>query len=383
MKNLKKLLCLLLAVIMLIAMSTTAFAAVGDTGFSDVAQGAWYADAVTYVRDNNLMSGTSDTAFSPNANTSRAMLAVILYRASGSPEASSSAGFTDAADGAWYTVAVNWAAVGGIISGYGNGLFGINDPLTREQIATILWRYAGSNSAFEAQSFADESTIASYASDAVDWAQANGIMSGKPGNFFDPKGNATRAEVATILSNYMQMSSAEPEPTPDPEGSNSRVLVAYFSGSGNTEAAAEMIAETLDADIFELVPADAYTEADLNWTVSGSRVNREHDNEALRNVELVTATVSNWEDYDTVLIGYPIWWGIAAWPVNEFVLSNDFTGKTVIPFCTSASSGLGQSGELLAEMAGGGNWLEGHRFSERPSQSDIQSWLNSLEIFGE
>lgn len=208
-------------------------------------------------------------------------------------------------------------------------------------------------------------------------------MSGKPGNFFDPKGNATRAEVATILSNYMQMSSAEPEPTPDPEGSNSRVLVAYFSGSGNTEAAAEMIAETLDADIFELVPADAYTEADLNWTVSGSRVNREHDNEALRNVELVTATVSNWEDYDTVLIGYPIWWGIAAWPVNEFVLSNDFTGKTVIPFCTSASSGLGQSGELLAEMAGDGNWLEGHRFSERPSQSDIQSWLNSLEIFGE
>ena len=110
MKNLKKLLCLLLAVIMLIAMSTTAFAAVGDTGFSDVAQGAWYADAVTYVRDNNLMSGTSDTAFSPNANTSRAMLAVILYRASGSPEASSSAGFTDAADGAWYTDAVNWAA---------------------------------------------------------------------------------------------------------------------------------------------------------------------------------------------------------------------------------------------------------------------------------
>ena len=139
----------------------------------------------------------------------------------------------------------------------------------------------------------------------------------------------------------------------------------------------------MDADIFELVPADAYTEADLNWTVSGSRVNREHDNEALRNVELVTATVSNWEDYDTVLIGYPIWWGIAAWPVNEFVLSNDFTGKTVIPFCTSASSGLGQSGELLAEMAGDGNWLEGHRFSERPSQSDIQSWLNSLEIFGE
>lgn len=103
----------------------------------------------------------------------------------------------------------------------------------------------------------------------------------------------------------------------------------------------------------------------------------------LRNVELVTATVSNWEDYDTVLIGYPIWWGIAAWPVNEFVLSNDFTGKTVIPFCTSQAPDLARAVSCWQRWLAGGNWLEGHRFSERPSQSDIQSWLNSLEIFGE
>ena len=154
----------------------------------------------------------------------------------------------------------------------------------------------------------------------------------------------------------------------------------YFSASGNTEAVAETIADTLNADLFELVPADPYTDADLNWTVSGSRVNREHENESLRDVELVRDTVSNWDEYDTVFIGYPIWWGIAAWPVNDFIQSNDFTGKTVIPFCTSASSGLGQSGRLLEEMAGTGSWLEGRRFTERASQSDIRNWASSLDI---
>ena len=84
-------------------------------------------------------------------------------------------------------------------------------------------------------------------------------------------------------------------------------------------------------------------------------------------------------DYDTVLIGYPIWWGIAAWPVDTFVKANDFNGKTVIPFCTSTSSGLGQSGELLEEEANGGNWLEGHRFRENPSDSDISNFIDSLQ----
>ena len=91
-------------------------------------------------------------------------------------------------------------------------------------------------------------------------------------------------------------------------------------------------------------------------------------------------TVEGWDQYDTVFIGYPIWWGIAAWPVDAFIEANDFTGKTVIPFCTSASSGLGESGELLAEMAGTGDWLEGHRFSSNVSESDVQSWLDGLGL---
>ena len=141
---------------------------------------------------------------------------------------------------------------------------------------------------------------------------------------------------------------------------------------------ANKLAQDLGADIFEIVPVNEYSSADLDWTDDNSRVSREHDDESLRNVELVSTTVDNWDEYDTVIIGYPIWWGIAAWPVDTFVKANDFTGKTVIPFCTSSSSGLGQSGELLAEEAGTGNWLEGQRFRLNPSDSDINEWTDSL-----
>ncbi|MFR6330589.1 MAG: flavodoxin [Eisenbergiella sp.] len=97
-------------------------------------------------------------------------------------------------------------------------------------------------------------------------------------------------------------------------------------------------------------------------------------------MELVADTVDNWDEYDTVFIGYPIWWGIAAWPVDTFIEANDFTGKTVIPFCTSASSGLGESGQLLEEMAATGNWLEGQRFSSGVSEEEVQSWLDGLNL---
>ena len=164
----------------------------------------------------------------------------------------------------------------------------------------------------------------------------------------------------------------------DVDGSN--VLVVYFSAQGHTESVAEQIAENLGADLFEIVPVDEYTSSDLNWTDEDSRVSLEHDDESLRDVELVSTTVDNWDNYDTIIIGYPIWWGIAAWPVDTFVSANDFSGKTVIPFCTSSSSGLGQSGDLLEELAGTGNWLEGHRFSSNPSSSDISSWTDSLDL---
>lgn len=128
------------------------------------------------------------------------------------------------------------------------------------------------------------------------------------------------------------------------------------------------------------MPQEVYTSGDLDWTADGSRVNREHEDESLRDIKLVETTPANWASYDTVLIGYPIWWEIAAWPVNNFVKDNDFSGKTVIPFATSTSSGLGQSGELLEETANGGNWQTGRRFSSRPSDSDIKDFTDKFSI---
>ena len=173
----------------------------------------------------------------------------------------------------------------------------------------------------------------------------------------------------------------EPEQTDEPDtGTGGKTLVVYFSATGSTQTVAGYVADALDADQFELVPAAPYTSADLSWTTKGSRVNLEHDDESLRDVKLIANTVDNWADYDTVFVGYPIWWGIAAWPVNDFVKNNDFTGKTVIPFCTSSSSGLGESSELLAEMAGTGDWQTGMRFSSSVSEDDVIDWVNGLGV---
>ena len=164
----------------------------------------------------------------------------------------------------------------------------------------------------------------------------------------------------------------------DEESTGGKILVAYYSATGSTAAVAETIADATGGDLFELVPVEPYSSDDLNWTNSNSRVSVEYANEEQRVVELVADSVENWDEYDTIFIGYPIWWGIAAWPVNEFVKNNDFSGKTVIPFCTSSSSGLGQSGELLEEMAGTGDWQEGMRFRSSVSSDDVRSWVEEL-----
>lgn len=165
----------------------------------------------------------------------------------------------------------------------------------------------------------------------------------------------------------------------DTNTTNGKILVVYYSAQKHTETVAKKIASNLGADIFEIEPTEEYTSEDLNWSNEKSRVSREHNDESKRNVELVTTKVENWESYDTVLIGYPIWWGVAAWPINNFVKDNDFTGKTVIPFCTSASSGLGQSGELLKNMAGTGNWQEGYRFNSSATDTEIKKWTDSIK----
>lgn len=195
-----------------------------------------------------------------------------------------------------------------------------------------------------------------------------------------PASSTTQPETSAPTEQPESSSTAPAESEPETQPETGKTLVAYYSASGNTERVAKDIAEAAGADLFEIVPTEVYTSEDLNWTNSDSRVSREHDDESLRDVPLTTTEVPDWDSYDTVFIGYPIWWGIAAWPVDTFVKNNDFTGKTVIPFATSSSSGMGQSGSLLADMAGTGEWQEGQRFSSGVSSDDVQSWVNGLGL---
>lgn len=198
--DLKQAISLVLSLIL--AGTSVLFALAAGSGFEDVPTTAWYAGAVNYVSEKGLMSGTGSGKFSPDAPTAKAMLATILYRNESQPPVVDIGAFSDVRGG-WYADAVNWAAASGIVSGYGDGRFGVNDSVTRQDMAAILWRYAGRPAAASGQDFADEASIASYAAPAVDWARENGIISGKGGNRFDPRGLATRAEVATVMRNYL------------------------------------------------------------------------------------------------------------------------------------------------------------------------------------
>lgn len=195
-----------------------------------------------------------------------------------------------------------------------------------------------------------------------------------------PASSTTQPETSAPTEQPESSSTAPAESEPETQPETGKTLVVYYSASGNTERVAKDIAEAAGADLFEIVPTEVYTSEDLNWTNPDSRVSREHDDESLRDVPLTTTEVPDWDSYDTVFIGYPIWWGIAAWPVDTFVKNNNFTGKTVIPFATSSSSGMGQSGSLLADMAGTGEWQEGQRFSSGVSSDDVQSWVNGLGL---
>lgn len=195
-----------------------------------------------------------------------------------------------------------------------------------------------------------------------------------------PASSTTQPETSAPTEQPESSSTAPAESEPETQPETGKTLVIYYSASGNTARVAKDIAEAAGADLFEIVPTEVYTSDDLDWTNPDSRVSREHDDESLRDVPLTTTEVPDWDSYDTVFIGYPIWWGIAAWPVDTFVKNNDFTGKTVIPFATSSSSGMGQSGSLLADMAGTGEWQEGQRFSSGVSSDDVQSWVNGLGL---
>lgn len=176
--------------------------------FSDVVPGAWYTDAVQYAYDNGLMTGTSATTFEPNTTTTRGMIVSMLHRLEGSP-AVGIADFSDVASGDWYADPVAWAASEGIVGGYGDGTFGPNDPITREQMASILYRYAdykgldvSARASLDAYSDAD--SVSPWASDVMSWAVSEGIISGMTEDTLAPQGTATRAQVAAMFQRFLE-----------------------------------------------------------------------------------------------------------------------------------------------------------------------------------
>ena len=404
MRNLKRIGALFIAAALTLALSVTAFAAVEDTGFSDVDAGSWYADAAVYCRENGLMSGTSATTFSPDTAMTRAMLATVLYRLAGSPAVAGTDAFTDTTDGAWYADAVLWASQNGIIGGYGGGLFGTNDPVTREQLATILWRYSGSPAAEAGTDYADEGSIASWASAAVDWARAGGYISGMDGNRFVPGGQATRAQVATILMRYDQgtQGTSTPEPTPDPEPTEGqRVLLAYFSRYGNTnydsgvdattsasvviqdgdqmgttELVARMIQEQTGGDLFLIETAEPYP------TDFQDVVDQNHQ-ELADGIRPALAGSVDLSAYDVIFVGYPVWASSVPTPVLSLLEGQDLGGKTVIPFCTHDGYGAGGSYAEIARscqdaVVEDGLAVESSRASS--AQTAVRTWLDGLDL---
>ena len=192
------------------------------------------------------------------------------------------------------------------------------------------------------------------------------------------KGTAVLAAMIP-LSSILAACSSDEQSSGSNAQSESSILVAYYSAQGHTESVANTLADELNADTFVITPTQPYTREDLNYNNDDSRVSTEHLDEN-RHVELETVTPDNFDSYDTILIGYPIWWANAAWVIDDFVTENDFSGKTVIPFCTSASSPLGESGTLLADMAGTGDWQEGIRFSSSVDEEEVRQWANELGL---
>lgn len=191
--------------------------------------------------------------------------------------------------------------------------------------------------------------------------------------------NDTEADLenSKVESKITENASQTTESAASAESSTgNNTLVVYFSVTGNTKSIAESIADGLQADIYEIVPKEPYTEADLDYNDNNSRSTLEMNDSSAR--PEISGTIENFEQYNTIFLGYPIWWGEAPRILDTFVESYDFTGKTIIPFCTSASSVIGSSADTLKNLAESGNWLEGKRFNGGVSKDKVMEWANQF-----
>ena len=185
--------------------------------------------------------------------------------------------------------------------------------------------------------------------------------------FVESKADTESAETSTNMEN-----------TDNQDAQEHKILVAYFSATGTTKGVAEHIANGLNADIYEIVPEEPYTDADLDYSDNNSRTTIEMNDPDARPV--ISGSVENMEQYDTVFIGYPIWWGEAPRIASTFMESYDFSGKTIVPFCTSGGSGIGSSASNLERLTSGATWLDGRRLNGSDSQDTVMEWVNSLDL---
>ena len=197
-----------------------------------------------------------------------------------------------------------------------------------------------------------------------------------------PQDTTERTQSDAESPSELSLDDGEPEQTASDgtasDDDRTNVLVAYFSATGTTEGVAENIAAGLNADLYEIVPQEPYTDADLNYNDDDSRSTIEMNDPDAR--PAISGSVENMEQYDIVFIGYPIWWGEAPRIISTFVESYDFSGKTIVPFCTSGGSGIGSSAEDLEELTSGAEWLSGSRLRGSDSQEDVMEWVNGLGL---
>lgn len=358
----KKGIVALLAAALTALVSIAACAAVNNTndiGFTDVPPDADYAQAVLWCREQGLMNGTSATRFSPNAPLTRSMVVTVLYRAEKEPRVEWKDIFSDVAAGQWYSDAIAWASANEIVGGYGSGLFGADDPITREQLDVIIRRYRGETPAWTG----------------------------------DPALNvpATRAEAAAAF--YNTLTAAE-----TPAETDGNVLVAYFSRYGNTgygenvdaatsasivvedgelqgttERMARIIAEQTGGDLHLIETAENYP-ADFQEVVE-----RNHGELAAGARPALVETV-DFSQYDVVFVGYPVWASNAPTPVLSFLESGNLTGKTVIPFCTHDGYGAGRSYSAVEGSASGATVETGLAVeaAAHNTQETVENWLKDL-----
>ena len=311
-------------------------------GFTDVPSDAWYAGAVQYCRENGLMAGTSDTTFAPEATLTRAMLVTILWRQAEKPVVNYLMQFSDVPEGQWYSEAVRWAASETLVAGYGDGRFGTNDPITQEQLDLIFQRY-------------------------TDRPVTDGIPS------FDGSSKpVTRAQAAAAVMHYARLSQ---------QGTTAgKVLVAYFSWSGNGQQMARWISEETGGELFRIVPSESYGE---DFNTCADRAKDELDN-GIRPELSEHIDADTMAQYDVVYLGFPVWWYDLPMPVWTFLEEYDLSGKTVIPFFShNGSSNGANSVNRVAELAEGATVLTDRALSLRgsnvaDSETEVKDWAKEF-----